>query len=112
MKPLFCLLLVAVLNCAPPPVSAQSDRSKITPVNYDRIRSGMTIAEVKELLGTPFDILTQPQRAMLEDGQIEKIETWIYQRRDVLVTIGFRNGYVINKWWSAQSAAVAREGDE
>ena len=72
----------------------------------------MTIDEVKNLLGVPFDILTQQQPAALENGQNEKIETWIYQRRGILVTIGFRNGFVINKWWNDKSAAVAREDND
>ena len=110
MKRLFCLLLVVCLNCAPQPVSAQSDRSKLTAANYDRIRSGMTTEEVKTLLGTPFDILTDRPAIVLGDGKTENVATYIYQRRDILVTIGFRKGYVVNKWWSAESEVV--ETDE
>ena len=112
MNRLFCLLLVASLNYAPHPLSAQSDRWTVVAANYDRIRSGMTIEQVRDLLGAPFDILTIPQPVVLEDGQSERIETWIYRRQEIVVTIGFRNGYVINKCWSTEPAVVANQGGE
>ena len=68
----------------------------------------MTTDEVKNLLGAPFDILTAPTAAVL-DEQREKLETWIYRHQEVLVTIGFRDGYVINKCWTSESPVVATE---
>ena len=111
MKRRICLVLLAYLNCASQPISAQSDRWSITAANYERVRSGMTIEEVRHLLGPPFDILTAPTAAVL-DEQREKLETWIYQHQEILVTIGFRNGYVINKCWTSKSPVVATENKQ
>ena len=111
MKRRICLVLLAYLNCASQPISAQSDRWSITAANYERVRIGMTIEEVKNLLGAPFDILTAPTAAVLDEHR-EKLETWIYQHHEVLVTIGFRNGYVINKCWTSESPVVATENKQ
>ena len=98
----WCFLLSFTSFVTVIPAAGASERWKITSENYDRIKNGMTTDEIIEIFGKPFNILAEPRTAGSEADQAEKTQIWIYRHHEVLVTIGFEQGRVINKCWARE----------
>lgn len=87
MKQLSHLLLVALSLCF---FACSGPGSKVTSENYDKITTGMSKAQVEELIGKP---------TRLESGQMLGIEgvTYYYTTRKAEVKVVFLNDSVVSK---------------
>ena len=88
---LIVLILVMPVHAAP----ALPFKSKVTRQNYEKIHNGMTKAQVEKILGKPAEMKNEMG---LQD--LGEFDSWIYWRGEIMVMIGFSNGYVSDKSWT------------
>ncbi len=79
------ILAVFLAGCGAP--------SKITKMNFDKIKVGMTAAEVNDILGEPTE-----SSSLDIAGFSGTSSTWKFG--DVMITIQFINGKVVSKQFS------------
>ena len=91
----FVLLIVLILGTSVPAVPALPFKSKVTRQNYERIHHGMTKAQVEKILGRPAEMKNE---VGLQD--LGEFDSWIYWHGQIMVMIGFSNGYVSDKSWT------------
>src|SRR6266513_1401693 len=91
LAPLIVLILVILVPAAP----ALPFKSKVTRQNYERIHHGMTKAQVEKILGRPAEMKNE---VGLQD--LGEFDSWIYWHGEIMVMIGFSNGYVSEKSWT------------
>ena len=89
------LLLVLILTMPGPAARAWPFNSKVTRQNYERIHNGMTKTQVEEILGKPTEMKSEMG---LQD--LGEFDSWIYWHGEIMVMIGFSNGYVSDKSWT------------
>ena len=91
----FALLIVLILVMPVPAAPALPFKSKVTRQNYEKIHNGMTKAQVEKILGKPAEM--KSERGLQDLGEFD---SWIYWRGEIMVMIGFSNGYVSDKSWT------------
>ena len=89
------LLIVLILVMPVPAAPALPFKSKVTRQNYERIHNGMTKAQVEKILGKPAEMKNEMG---LQD--LGEFDSWIYWHGEIMVMIGFTNGYVSDKSWT------------
>lgn len=62
--------------------------SKLTQVNLDKVKTGMSETEVTSILGTP-------TRSEIDDNPLIKTSVYIYEQGEQKVTVTFVNGSVL-----------------
>ena len=90
----FTLLIVLILVMPVPAAPSLPFRSKVTRQNYERIHNGMNKNQVEKILGKPAEI--KSERGLQDLGEFD---SWIYWHGQIMVMIGFTNGYVSDKSW-------------
>ena len=88
---LIVLILVMPVLAAP----TLPFKSKVTRQNYEKIHKGMTKAQVEKILGKPTEM--KSERGLQDLGEFD---SWIYWHGQIMVMIGFTNGYVSDKSWT------------
>ena len=89
------LLILLILAMPAPAAHAWPFKSNVTRENYEKIRNGMTKAQVEKILGKPTEMKSE---IGLQD--LGEFESWIYWHRGTMVMIGFSNGHVSEKSWT------------
>ena len=91
----FALLIVLILVMPVPAAPALPFKSKVTRQNYERIHNGMNKNQVEKILGKPAEM--KSERGLQDWGEFDN---WIYWHGEIMVMIGFSNGYVSDKSWT------------
>jgi SmpA / OmlA family len=89
------LLIMLILGASMPAAPTLPFKSKVTRQNYERIHNGMTKAQVQKILGKPAEM--KSERGLQDLGEFD---SWIYWHGEIMVMIGFSNGYVSDKSWT------------
>jgi hypothetical protein len=83
---LFALLAVLV--------ACGVSNTKVTRENYDKLQTGMTLEQVKEIMGEA------DMKSESDMGALGKMELWHYQLGGKAIDVTFEDGKVIDKSWT------------